>query len=540
MALVKFSRKEFEKFVKIDKKIEEKIAMFGTPIESIDENEIALEIFPNRPDLLSLHGYLRAFLAFIGKKPGFREYKINKPEAKYEVFVDRSLKNIRPYTACAIVKNLRFDDEKIKEVIDIQEKIHATLGRNRKKVAIGIYPLEKITLPIRFEARKPQDIKFVPLEANEEMTGNEILQKHPTGKEYGYLLKDMKKFPVFVDAAREILSMPPIINSHKTGKITEETRDIFIECSGFDFNVLKKTLNILVTMFSDMGGEIFQMKIHYGLHKEITPDLTPEKLKINFGNINKLLGLELNEKEVKKLLERMGYNYNNPYVFVPAWRADILHEVDIAEDIAIAYGYDNFDVEVPEIATIGAIDEKESKKEKIAEILTGLGFLEISSYHLLTKEDLKRCNYKDAVEVEKSKTDYKVLRPNLICSMLNVLANNVDSEYPQKLFEIGVIFEKNLKEETGIEEKEKLGIAIAPGNFTELKQVLVYLAKMLDVTIELEEDKAPNFIEGRTAKILIGGKNVGIMGEVHPSTIKSWHLKMPLALLEIELKNLIK
>lgn len=539
MALVKFSRKEFERFVKLNKATEGKMAMFGTPIENLDENEIALEIFPNRPDLLSLHGYVRAFLAFIGKKPGLKKYKVNKPEANYEVVVNHSLKDIRPYTACAIVKNLKFNDEKIKEVIDIQEKIHATLGRNRKKIAIGIYPLEKIKLPIRFEARKPQDIKFVPLGSECEMTGAQILEQHPTGKEYGYLLKNMKRYPVFVDANNEILSMPPIINSHNTGKITEDTKEIFIECSGSDFNILKKCLNILVTMFGDMGGEIYQMKLSYGLRKEITPDLEPERLKINFKNINKLLGLELNEKEITKALEKMGYGYNNSEVFVPAWRSDILHEVDIAEDIAIAYGYDKFNIEIPEIATIGETNEKENKKEKLAEILTGLGFIEISSYHLLTKEDLKKSNYKEAIEVEKSKTDYKVLRYDLICPMLNVLANNVDAEYPQKLFEIGKVFERNSKEETGITEKEKLCIAITPGNFTELKQVLEYLARMLDVKFTVKEAKVQNFIDGRTAKILIGEKNVGIIGEIHPSILKQWHLKMPLTLLEIDLKNLI-
>ncbi|MGB9708021.1 MAG: phenylalanine--tRNA ligase subunit beta [Candidatus Pacearchaeota archaeon] len=539
MALVKFSRKEFEKFVKIDKKTEEKTAMFGTPIESLDNNEIALEVFPNRPDLLSLHGYIRAFLAFLGKKTGLRQYKVNKPEAKYEVKIDHSVRDVRPYTACAIIKNLKFDDETIKEVIDIQEKIHATLGRNRKKIAIGIYPLEKIVLPIKFEARKPQDIKFIPLEFEREMNGAQILEQHPTGREYAHLLQGAKKYPVFVDAAGEILSMPPIINSHKTGKITEKTRDIFIECSGFDFNALKKTLNILVTMFADMGGDIYQMELVYGLKREITPNLEPEKLKINFGNINKLLGLELNERDIKNLLERMGYDYKNPEVFIPAYRADILHEVDIAEDIAIAYGYDNFEPEIPEISAIGEVDKKELLKEKIADVLCGLGFLEISSYHLLMKENLKKANIKSAIEVEKSKTDYKVLRPNLLCSMLNVLANNVDSEYPQKLFEIGTVFEKNPKEETGLEEKDKLCIALTPGNFTELKQVLEYLAKMLRVKVALEETIVQNFIEGRLARVLINEKDVGLIGEIHPSVLKAWHLKMPLALLEIDLKEIL-
>jgi len=247
MAGIKFSRKEFEKHIKLTDEIKEKISLFGTHFEGADNESVEIEITPNRPDLFSLQTFAKSFLAFLGKtkEKGLREYKLNKPEKNFEVTIDASAKNARPYTACAIVKNLKFDDEKIKEIIDIQEKIHSTLGRNRKKIAIGIYPLEKITLPIKLEARKPQDIKFIPLEMDREMNGLQILQSHPTGREYAHLLEGMEKFPVFVDANNEILSMPPIINSHKTGKITEATKDIFIECSGFDFEILKKTLNIL-------------------------------------------------------------------------------------------------------------------------------------------------------------------------------------------------------------------------------------------------------------------------------------------------------
>lgn len=539
MALVKFSRKEFEKFVRIDKKIEQKIAMFGTPLEYINDKEIAIEIFPNRPDLLSLQGYLRAFLTFIGKKKKF-EYKVNKPEKNYEVKISSSVREVRPYTSCAIVKNLKFDDEKIKEIIDVQEKIHSTLGRNRKKIAIGIYPLEKIVLPIKFEARNPKEIKFVPLEAKKEMNGFEILKEHPTGREYGYLLQNCKKYPVFVDNAGEILSMPPIINSQKTGKITIDTKDVFIECSGFDFNALKKTLNILVTMLADMGGQIYQMKLDYGLRKEFTPNLEQEKIKIDIKAINKLLGLELNEKQLKELLSKMGHEYNNSEVSVAPWRIDILHEVDIAEDIAIAYSYDKFIPEIPEISTIGKEDKKERLKRKVAEILIGLNFLEVSSYHLLTREDFKKQGKEELIEVEKSKTDYRFLRSNLLSSLLKILSENVDAEYPQKIFEIGIVFEKNEKREAGIEEKEKLCIVIAPGNFTDAKQVLEYLRKMLNCIIALEETTIQNFIDGRVGKILVDGKEIGTIGEIHPSVLKSWNLKMPVSSLEIDFDPLIK
>lgn len=218
MAIININKKLFEKEIgKLDEKMQDRIAMFGTPVEKISNEEIQIEIFPNRPDLLSYHGFKRSFLSFLGKKTGLKKYKINKPEKDYKVFIDSSVRNVRPYTACAIIKNLKLDNEKIKELIEIQEKLHITVGRKRKKVAIGIYPLEKIKLPITFKALEPDKIKFIPLEMSKEMSGLQILQRHATGKDYAHLLAGKEKFPIFLDANEDILSMPPIINSQLTG-----------------------------------------------------------------------------------------------------------------------------------------------------------------------------------------------------------------------------------------------------------------------------------------------------------------------------------
>ena len=153
--------------------------------------------------------------------------------------------------------------------------------------------------------------------------------------------------------------MPPIINSHSTGKITEKTKDVFIECSGFDLDALKILLNIIVTALADMGGEIYSMELFYDKKKEITPDLSPKKMKLDTNYVNKILGLSLNDTEIKKLLERMGFSYNNKQVLIPSYRADILHPIDIVEDIAIAHGYENFTPEIPKIATIAKEDPLE-------------------------------------------------------------------------------------------------------------------------------------------------------------------------------------
>lgn len=548
MTILTLDKKQLEeKIGKITKETEDKITMFGTPVEEVTDKEISIEIFPNRPDLLSLQGFSRSFLQYIGKKTS--DFKVNNPERDYKVIIEKSVKQVRPFTACAIVKNLKFDDEKIKEIIDIQEKLHLTIGRKRKKIAIGIYPLEKIKLPIRFTALEPEKIKFQPLESSQEMSGRQILGRHPAGQEYGHLLKDMEKYPIFIDANDKILSMPPIINSHETGKISQETKEIFIECSGFNLEYLKKTLNILVSMFADMGGKIYAMEIKDSSSWQ-SPQLEPEELFFRIEDINKTLGLELSEKEIIKYLRRMGIECKKDrkkekqlVALIPAYRADILHWIDLTEEVAIAYGYQNFKPEIPKISTIAEEDSMSIKKKTIAKILAGLGLLETSSFHLTTKKEIKKTNHTagNFIEVEDSKTEYNTLRQNLITNLMKILSENSNAQYPQKIFELGKVFSLNNKEETCIEEKEKFAVAISgETNFTEMKQVLEYLMKALALEKELkiEEAEHPSFIPGRTAKILLNKKEIGIFGEISPNVLKNWHIKMPTVALEMEIDEI--
>ncbi|NCO11374.1 phenylalanine--tRNA ligase subunit beta [Candidatus Pacearchaeota archaeon CG_4_9_14_0_2_um_filter_39_13] len=536
MTNVRFQRSEFEKHIKLDEKILEKISLLGTPLENADKNEIEIEVFPNRPDLISLEGFVRALKSFLGKDTGLKKYKLKKPEKDEKVVIDKEVKTIRPYTVCAIAKNLSLDNARIKSIIDLQEKLHITLGRNRKKAAIGIYPLEKIRLPIRYTALKPGEIRFAPLDSGE-MTASQILKKHPAGKKYSDLLKGCQKYPVFLDADSKILSMPPIINSSETGRITEETKSAFIECSGHDLELLKKTLNIIITTLADMGASIHQMSIQDS-KPIVTPDLSPEKTRISIENINKLLGLHLNQKDISVLLEKMGHELKYPYVYSPAWRTDILHEVDIAEDIAIAYGYDKFKSEIPNIPTSAEELKTEKIKARIAEILIGLNMNEISTYHLIKSEEAKLMKVEKPLEILDSKTDYKILRPNLFIPALRILSENVDTEYPQKIFEIGPVFHAKEKSETGIKENDSLLIGITPGNFTDAKQHLDYLFSSLGLDYQLKEKVRHGLIEGRTGEIIMNDKPIGYLGEVHPLTLNKSGLKMPLAVVEISLQEI--
>ncbi len=521
-------------------KLKDRISYLGTGLEKVEGNEITVEIFPNRPDLLSEQGLGRALASFIGARKGLKAYKAARSGCR--VIVEKSVKSVRPYTACAIVRNLKLNDERIKEIIQIQEKLHITYGRNRKKVAIGIYPLEAIAMPVTYTAKKPAEIRFRPLEAEREMTALQILSQHPAGKAYGHLLEGKDRFPVFIDAKRNILSMPPIINSHDTGRITADTKEVFIECSGFSVAVLQKCLNIIVACLADMGGTIHTVDVVDAGKKTETPDLAPVEMKVDLAYVNSRLGLSLAEKDIKNLLERMGYGYSNGTALVPCYRVDILHLVDIIEDIAIAYGYENFKEEIPRVATVGEEDACTAFKEKIADLLAGLGLYELKTFHITNKEtQTTKMHAKDhCIELKNPSTyEFNVVRAWMVPCLLEVLAANKHNERPQKVFDIGRTFHLNAKEETGIGEQERLAVALCDDkiDFTRIRQVLDYVLREINVPYAIEETTHPSFIDGRAGAIKVGDKIIGILGEIHPNVLSNFALENPVAVLEIQLSE---
>lgn len=546
MPSVKFSKNTLLELLgrKIsDEQLVNRINYLGTNVESVDGDELTIEIFPNRPDFLSEQGLARALKSFLGIKTGFKKYNVKKSSVK--VIIDKSVKNIRPYTACAIVKGLKLTDEKIKSIIQIQEKLHITYGRNRKKAAIGVYPLDYIKPPIYYKALHPEEIRFKPLDMNKDLSGHQILAIHPTGREYSYLLDGFEKFPVFIDSKMNIMSMPPIINSNNVGKISIQTKDVFIECSGFDFEYLHTCLNIIVTALADMGGEIYSVDLIYPDKKKTTPILTGKEMKIDINYVNKILGLTLKESEIKTLLEKMGMGYKKNKAIVPSYRADILHQIDLVEDIAIAYGYENFKGKMSLATTVAAERPIEIFINKIREVLIGLGLLEVKNYQLTNADNqCKLMNYStQLVELENSVTqEYVVLRKWLTPLLMETLKNNKHYDYPQNIFEIGTVFKINNAFETNVQEQERLAIAFCgnDANFTKAKQALEVLMDSLDVKYSIIDTEHTSFIKGRVGRVLVNDEKIAILGEIHPQILSNWYIEMPISVIELNITELFR
>jgi phenylalanyl-tRNA synthetase beta chain len=300
---------------------------------------------------------------------------------------------------------------------------------------------------------------------------------------------------------------------------------------------------MVVTAFAEMGGEIYSLELDYPDSKKTSPDLTPEKMKLDLRYINKWLGLNLSEEEAKTQLEKMGYGYENGIVMIPAYRSDILHQVDLAEDIAIAYGYENFEETIPNVATVAEEDPLEKFSKKIREILVGLKLLEVKNYHLITKENLneKMLLENEIIPLKNALGEHNHLRNWILPSLLLNLKDNQHHEYPQNIFEIGRTFVSG-DTETKVVETEHLGITICheKTDFTEVRQILAALMGSLGLEFSVKETSHPSFILGRVGEIIIKDIIVGFIGELSPKVLNNWELVVPVVGMELDLEKLFE
>jgi len=519
---------------------------FGLELDSYEEetDTLKIELTAERIDLLSIVGFLRALKEYLSLEAP-KTYLAK--DSGFMVNIESSVREYGSFTMCAIIKNLSLDDSKIKEIINIQEKLHLTYGRKRKSAAIGVYPLDKIKFPITFLAEDPKKIKFIPLGENKSLTGEEILKEHPTGIEYSSLVAGKKKYLLFLDSKGDVLSMPPIINSENTGRVTEETKDIFIECTGTNLVKLKYIISILTTTFADLGGDIYSLTLNYPDGKKIiSPDLTYEKRIISIKQANKILGTDIIIESGSKLLLKMGY-FSKPIdkdkieVLIPPYRSDVLHDYDIFDDLGRAYGFSNIVPRIPEIFTVGSLDNVTEKQDNIIKIMSGMGFCEVMPLTVSSKKlsfenfNIAGDNYIDLGFSADSSLN--IISNWLTPKLFLILQNNQHRSYPQKIFACDevVLFDRTLETRSKNVLHTSCVIANTQVSFTEISSILLALCNLLGKELKLEKDNFPYYIKGRSAKVILDGKVCGTIGEFSPEVLVKNNYQTPVCGFEIEI-----
>lgn len=489
----------------------------GMPVEPGEDGGLVVEVTPNRPDLFCVEGITRAVRAYYDKE--IKEY--HAEPSGYVVGISKKTEKVRPAICAVVVKGLEFDDEFLADLMQMQEKLHDTIGRRRKKVAIGVHDLDKIKGKMEYLVATKE--KFVPLELEEELDVIGVLKTHPKGVAFSHLVEGDA---VIITDEAGVISFPPIINSERT-KVTKDTKNILIESTGTSTQTVEKVVNIVACALADRGGKIFQVTVG----DKSYPDFKYEKVPIELDEANRVLGLSLSKKEADEALLKMGITSEKDFALIPPYRADIISPTDVLEDIAIGYGYDKMVPTLPKISTVGAGFEKD---EAILDIFSGMGFIETKNY-VLTNMDKLKASYREegALRILNSASEeFTYLRTSLIPGLLGCFAINKMKGLPQHIYELGRIYKGG--------EKEFLcfGLMQEGASITSLQPYLQTLSAHLGKKLTLEAfDDDACFIEGRNAKIYMDGKECGIIGSVHPQVLEKFGLEHAVALCEIDLSR---
>jgi len=542
-------------------KLDDLLSLVKGEAKIVDEKEGILSIEmkdTNRPDLWGVEGLARGLQGFLGRKKGLIEYSVG--EVAVDIEVDPRLQKIRPFIGCCIIEDVKLTDAIIRGLMHLQDKLDQTNGRNRQKTSIGLYDFSLITPPLSYTASQPKETSFVPLGFTEKMTLAEILEKHPKGIEYGHIVRKHKVYPMLLDSKNQVLSFPPIINSNDLGKVTEKTRNLLIEVTGTSHDVVLSTVNLVSLALIDRGGKAYAASIHYKRDdsKIVTPSFSGTPMRLKVGFVNRLLGLELSAENIVELLSTAGFgaivvDAAEVRVMVPCYRTDVMHQVDLVEDVAIAYGYNNIEAIWRDLPTTGYAKPKQRLLDKARGLMVGLGFQEILTNTLtnpdslfakmnVAAEESSALGLTGLVEIANPKLmTMTCLRNWLLPSLMAFLSSNKSVEFPQRIFELGKITVRATSVEVRTLDEDKIAAVVShpTANFTEIKSMLDAFLMNMGIAWRIEPSFNPSFIEGRSGDVIVDDKIAGTLGEINPLVLASWNLENPAAAFEVDVGKLV-
>ena len=530
------------------KRVLEVLPFIGLDIEGIDSEILRIEYNPNRPDFASDYGIVRALRGLLEIETGIPNFKLNKEVKDYCVDVDKSVRRIRPYIVALIAKNGELDSSTIMQLAAMKDDLQNGIGRGRRKASIGIHNMDAIQFPVRY-CTVDEDFSFTPLEHESSQKIKSILKTSNTGKDYGHILEGVKRYPIIVDSKDNVLAFPPIMNDNITS-ISNGNANLFIEVTGNSIKTVEDILAILAITLYDAGFELHNVTINNFDGSPYAPRMDVSYLDVNTSDIQMLLGLEAEVNEIIRYLKKSRLDAKetrNKKIIqccIPRYRIDILNYVDIAEEVAIGYGIYNLKPTIPYTTLVGQKDMTSTRINILRNTLVGLQMVEIVNFHLISKKiqyDLPGIEEPEKVaSVNATKSsEHEVLRDMLLPSLLKSLSRNIHEEYPQKVFEIGKIFQWG----QNINEYWSLGAVVAhnTADYTEIKSILQTLLKQsFGKSVTTEVAAHPVFINGRCASIIVNDECVGMLGEISPFAIDNFKLRVPVAAFELNISKLFQ
>ena len=546
MATITFAKKDLVKESGIEKP-EGTIPKIGMEVERDADGEITVDITPNRSDLLDIVGLARQLSMHEGlRKP--RAYEISG-KSGISIKVGKLVSKVRPNIAGIVVKEVSFTEASLKYLINFSEKVGSTLGRNRKKLAMGIHDLSAIEGDLIYDAS--YEGRITPLGESEEAEFDKVMEKNLKGIAYANTIAPRKGgrqlYPFLKDSSKTI-SLIPITNSEKT-RVTAKTKSLFIDFTGMDSEIVSKVADMFACSFIDAGAKVYSVKVVSENGKDAEyPKLNAFSIKIKASGFNEVLGYKANDADVKKLAQRSGYltaeeakGYIS--VTVPPYRYDVFNDQDVYEDLVFAYGYDSVKSRPVPSVNSGSETAFTLFSDKLTEIMLGLGYTEAYNNYLTNEKAEfemmgRKLEMQKVVSIKYSKTEnISIMRSSMLPSLISNLRDSASEQMPYRMFEIGDTFSVS---EGKAEERKAFAFVSehSKADFAEAKSVIISAMASLGIEVRFEEGSGAEFIPGRCARITSKGEDIGIIGEVHPKILNGFGIEEPVAGCEIELSKI--
>ncbi|CAH1419741.1 unnamed protein product [Lactuca virosa] len=528
-----------------------------------------IDVPANRYDLLCLEGLVQSLRIFLGldSVPNYTLADISQ-QSMLKMHVKPETSLIRPYVVCAVLRGITFNEARYNSFIDLQDKLHQNICRRRTLVAIGTHDLDTIEGPFTYEALPPSKIEFKPLKQVESFRADKLMEFYKSDmklKKYLHIIEDSPVYPVIYDKNRRVLSLPPIINGAHSA-ISTKTKNVFIECTATDLTKAKIVLNTMVTMFSvycERKFEVEPVEVIYSDGKSyICPELSPYDMDVSLTYINGIAGVTLEANKVAGLLNKMQLHAkqsvikNDECIFtvsVPPTRSDVLHACDVAEDVAIAYGFNEIPKRKP--SSIKPLPLNQFSDLIRMEIALS-GYSEVLTWILCSyKENFAMLNRKDdkstAVVIGNPRSaDFEVARSSLMAGILKTVAHNKDHPKPIKIFEVGDVAVLDESKDVGARNQRRLA-ALYCGATSGFELIHGLVDRIMQVTgtpfvspgdntgYHIVCSDEPEFLSGRQASIIFKGKPIGTFGIVHPQVLDNFDIPDPCSFVELNLQSLL-
>ena len=530
-----------------DEELADILSLVKGEIDASEGDKLKIELNDtNRPDLWCVEGIARALRC---SNSGAEKHLAELPEPDMEIFVDPELAEIRPFVAAFTACGWAPDERELDALIDVQEKLAASFGRNRKTAGAGFYLLDEIEFPIKYRAVS-KETSFVPLGEENEMTLSEILDVTETGRTYAHLLEGADLMPLLEDSNGNILSFPPVLNSSTTGRVSAGDSRLFCEVTGTDWDTVQLSATILACNLQDRGAEILPIKVNYTepyrRKTAVSPVIFSDRMTASMDSINSILGTNIDPETAQEALQRMDYasvklDETGITGVLPPYRRDGIHAVDMIEDIAISMGLSSFDPLLPEQFTLGKCAPIEDLADAVRLLLVGTGCEEILRPVLTSREkvtELTRTPNSPVSIANPMTAEYGVVRNTLLPGLLEVESTSAHAAYPHRIFETGEVL-------TAFEERycrtEVLLTCLVCGNeadFGDIHSIIGSICHARNLELSLQNTGDDRFIPGRCAAVIIDGSVSGVIGELHPAVLDGWGISRPASAFEITLSAL--